>query len=207
MKFMKTLFILALLLIAASYKSLAQTNDISPELHEATKGADARLQFYLTNEFPIHTEIIVRNGETKCQVSYRGHTNVVVYVPIPEQEFDAHLFSASGKEISKATGCKFGQKLQPDRSLLAGTLSYFDGWRGYDRRLDFKNGNCSHFWGFDILKSFRIKEADQYRLQVEVRLFTKDTNGLFQPFILPPVEAKVNISASDLGKLNSTRQP
>jgi hypothetical protein len=57
------------------------------------------------------------------------------------------------------------------------------------------------------LKSFRIKEADQYRLQVEVRLFTKDTNGLFQPFILPPVEAKVNISASDLGKLNSTRQP
>jgi len=107
MNYMKTLFILSLLLIAVSGKLFAQTNDISPELPKAMKEADARLQFYLTNECPIHTEIIARNGETSCQVSYRGHTNVVVYVPIPEQEFDAHLFSMSGKEMTKAPGCKF----------------------------------------------------------------------------------------------------
>src|SRR5208283_2196014 len=151
----KSLFILSLLLIAALCKSSAQTNDISPELSKEMKEADDRLQFILTNECPIHTEILVRNGETSCQVSYRGHTNMVVYVPIPEQEFDARLFAMSGKEIPKAPDCKFGQKLKPEKSLLAGALYYFDGWRSYERQLDFKKGNCSHFWNFDIMKSFR----------------------------------------------------
>jgi|SRR5665213_44002 len=194
MKCMKTFFVLSLLLIAALSKSSAQTNDISPELRKEMKETDDRLQFMLTNECPIHTEILVRNGETSCQVSYLGHTNMVVYVPIPEQKFDARLFSISGKEISKASDCKFGQKLKPDKSLLDGARYYsYDGWNGYDRRLDFKNGNHGNFWDFDILKSFQIKKAGEYRLQVQVRLFTKDTNGVFQPFILPPVETKVKI--------------
>ena len=197
---MKTLLILSLLLIAALCKSLAQTNDISPELRKKMKEFDDRVQCFRTNVCPIHTDIIAQNGQTICQVSYRGHTNMAIYVPIPEQEFNARIFSQSGKEIPKASDCKFGQKLQPDKSLLAGSLYYFDGWRSYERRLDFNNGNYSHFWNFDILKSFRIEEPDEYRLQVLVRLFTKDTNAVFQPFFLPPVEIVVNISKRDLGK-------
>jgi len=124
---------------------------------------------------------------------------MVVYEPIPEQLFDANLFSIDGKEIPKTSDCKFGQKLDPDKSLLAGNYSIQDDViRGHDRRMDFKNGDYSHFWRFDILKSFRIKEPGQYRLQVEVRLFVKDTNGVFQPFILPPVETKVNVSDTSL---------
>ena len=52
----------------------------------------------------------------------------------------------------------------------------------------------------NILKSFCIKDPGEYRLQVEVRLFTKDIKGVFQPFILPPVETKVNITENDLIK-------
>ena len=201
MKFMKTVFVLSLLLIVAACETLAQTNDISPELRKKIKEADDRLQFIRTNDCPIHTDIIVRNRETGCQVSYRGHTNMVVYEPIPEQLLDARLFSADGKEIQKTPDCKFGQKLKPDKTLFAGNYSIMDdAIRGHERRLDFKNGNNSHFWRFDILQSFRIKEPGQYRLQVQVRLFNKDTNGVFQPFILPPVETKLNISESELGK-------
>lgn len=192
---------MSLLLVAALSKSSAQTNDISPELRKEMKEFDDRVQFMRTNECPIHADIIARNGETSCQVSYRGHTNMIVYIPIPNQEFDARLFSMSGKEIPKVSGCKFGQKLQPDKSLLSGNNFIMDDViRGHERRLDFKNGNCSHFWDFDMLKSFQIKDPGEYRLQVQVRLFTKDTNGVFKPFILPPVETKVNISENALGK-------
>ncbi len=155
---------------------------------------DAKVQFMRTNECPIHAYIGIGDGETRSQVSfsYRGHTNMVVYEPIPEQLLDARLFSTDGKEIPKAPDCKFGQKLKPDKWLLAGNyIIPDDAMNVHYRRMDFKNGNCSHFWSFDILKSFRIKEPGEYRLQVEVRLFTKDTNGVFQPFILPPVETKV----------------
>ena len=203
MSIMKKVFVLSLLLTAPWYKSLADTNDIfgiPPEMWRI-KNTEDRVRFLETNLCPIHTEMITRKGETSCQVNYRGHTNMVVYVPIPEQEFDAKLFSMTGQEIPKARHCKFGQTLQPDEALLAGQLSYQDDViRGHDRRLDFKNGNCSHFWEFDVLKSFKIKKSGVYRLQVQVRLFTKDTNGVFQPFLLPPVEAKKNISESDLNK-------
>lgn len=194
MKFMKTLLILSLLLIAALCKTSAQTNDISPELRKEMKAADDRVQFMRTNECPIHTDILARDGETSCQVSYRGHTNMVVYEPIPEQQFDFRLFSMDGKEIPKATDYKFGRTLKPDKQLLAGNYSIMDdAIRGHDRRLDFKTGNYSHFWRFDILKSFQVKKPGEYRLQVQVRLFTKDTNEVFQPFILPLVETKVKI--------------
>jgi hypothetical protein len=191
---MKTLFILFLILIAGLCKSSAQTNDISPELRKEMKEADDRLQFIRTNECPIHTDIHAWDGETSCQVSYRGHTNMIVYEPIPEQLFDAHLLSEDGKEVPKTAGCKFGQTLKPDKRLLVGNYRIMDdAIRGHDRRLDFKNGNCSHFWEFDILKSFQVKKPGVYGLQVEVRLFTKDTNGVFKPFLLPPVETKLKI--------------
>lgn len=199
---MKTAFILSLLLIAVLCKSSAQTNDISPELRKAMKEADDRRQFFLTNECPIQAHInITRDGGMSCDVCYRGHTNMVVYEPLPEQLFDAHIFSTDGKEIPKMAGCKFGQTLKPDKRLLAGNYTIMDNAINvHARRLDFKNGNCSHFWRFDILKSFRVKKAGEYRLQVQVRLFTKNTNGVFQPFILPIVETNVTILQSDLAR-------
>jgi hypothetical protein len=207
---MKTLFILSLLWIVAPCKSPAQTNDISPKLRKEMKEMDDRVQFMRTNECPIQAHIIVRDGETSCDVACRGHTNMVTYEPIPEQQFDFHLFSEDGKEISKKSNYKFGQSLNPDKQLLTGNyLIQDDVIHVHIRQTDFKNGNYSHTWSFDILKSFRIKKPGEYRLQVEMRLFTKDTNGVFQPFILPPVETKVNISESDLGKspFQSGRSP
>jgi len=196
---MKTFFVLSLLLIAALCKSLAQTNNISPELGKAMKEMDAKVHFLQTNERPIQTFISVSQKETDFDVCYRGHTNMVVYEPVPEQLFDVHLFSADGKDISKTPDWEFGQKLKPDNSLLAGNYHIQDDViRGHERRMDFQNGNCSHFWKFNILKSFRIKEPGEYRLWVEVRLFVKDANGVFQPFILPAVESKVDISETNL---------
>jgi hypothetical protein len=206
---MKTLLILSLLLIAALCKSSAQTNEIPPELRKAMKEAEDRHQFFLTNERPIQASASLGEGYkggNQCQVSYVGRTNLVVYIPIPEQQFDFRLFSMDGKEIPKRSNYKFGQKLKPDKSLFNGDPAAIDAYSDsysdniYERRLDFKNFNHSHFWRFDILKSFKIKEPGEYRLQVQVRLFTKDTNGVFQPFILPPVETKVSISENDLGK-------
>ena len=190
----KKLLVISLFLIATFCKSSAQTNDISPELRKEMEAMDERVQFMRTNQCPIQATI-VWNGEPGCQISYRGHTNIVVYEPIPEQLFDFHLFSMDGKEIQKKIDYKFSQKLQPDKPLLAENYSIQDDViHGHYRQMDFKNGNCSHFWRFDILKSFQVKKAGEYRLQVEVRLFTKDTNGVFQPFALPPAETKVNIS-------------
>jgi hypothetical protein len=197
---MKSALIIYSLLTAAMVDSMAQTNGISPELREKMKEAETRMLFRATNACPIHTELFVWRGENKCQVSYRGHTNLVVYVPIPEQEFDARLFTVSGQEVPKTHDCKFGQNLQPDKALLAGVSYIMEGISGYDRRMDFSNVNESHFWNIDLLKSFQIKKSGVYCLQVQVRLFTKDTNGVFQPFLLPPVETKVDISERDLGK-------
>lgn len=195
---MKTLLITNLLVVATFCRLLAQTNSPSPD-KKINKDED-RVRLLMASERTIQTDILVSDGETSCQVSYRGHTNIVVYVPLPEEVFDARLYSMEGKEIPKTFDCKFGQKLKPDKALLTGSLSYFDGWRVHDRRLDFKNGNTGDYWRFDILKSFQVKKAGEYRLQVQVRLFSKDTNGLFQPFILPPVETKVVISERDLGQ-------
>jgi hypothetical protein len=50
------------------------------------------------------------------------------------------------------------------------------------------------------LKSFQIKDSGEYKLQVQVRLFIKGTNGVFQPLMLPPVETKVHISENNFGE-------
>jgi hypothetical protein len=125
-------------------------------------------------------------------------------MPLRSQAFDARLFNSDGKEISKSFyDEKFGQSLRPDKSLLDGSFRQsLPAMYGHSRELDFKNCHAddTRYWDFDVLSSFRIKEPGEYRLQVQVRLFTKDTNGAFQPFILPPVETKVKMSESDLGK-------
>jgi|GEM_PF-2248729 len=141
-----------------------------------------------------------------CYVGVRGHTNVMGFRPLPSQAFDAHLFGHDGKEIPKTFfyGHKFGQELKPDKEFKEflngkGPGVIHEMYDDTRRTLDFAAGaGSNHYWDFDVLKSFRIKEPGEYRLQVQVRLFTKDTNGVFQPFILPPVETKVIISESDL---------
>jgi hypothetical protein len=149
---------------------------------------------------PIHAVISLFGQQ--CWIGVGGNTNLVVYRPLRSQAFDAHLSAASGKEISKAWFThQFGRTLKPDKELLDGSFATnLEAQFGNSRMLFFPQNSSSHYWDFDILKSFRIKEPGEYRLQVQVRLFAKDTNGVFQPFILPPVETKVEISESDLGK-------
>jgi hypothetical protein len=156
---------------------------------------------------PPYTVISIRGigspPSPRCNIGIFGNTNLIAYKPLSSQAFDMHLFKIEGDEILKTSyGHQFGQKLEPDKKLLDGTFRNDPAeMYGHSRMLHFDTGDGdSHFWDFDVLKSFRIKEPGEYRLQVEVRLFTKDTNGVFQPFILPPVETKVNISESDLGK-------
>jgi hypothetical protein len=201
---MRTLLFATLLSLIAFCKSAAQTNSLSPELRKEIEAAEAKHEFMLTNRQPVLISINFRDGGTSCQISYWGNTNMVVYVPIPEQQFDFHLFSMNGKEIPKTSDNKFGQRLKPDQSLLNGNSEAVDVYSEsytdniYDRRLDFNHFNHSHFWRFDILKLFQIEKPGEYRLQVTVRLFTKDPSGVFQPFILAPVETKVNFN--NLGK-------
>lgn len=138
-----------------------------------------------------------------CKIGIGGHTNIIGYRPISTQAFDAHLFDENGKEIAKTFyGRSYGLPLNPDKKLLDGTwVNDLEAGYGHGRLLDFVHGYANNpEWKFEMLKTFRIKEPGEYRLKVQVRLFTKDTNGIFQPFILPPVETKVNISESDLGK-------
>ncbi len=138
-----------------------------------------------------------------CCVGVVGHTNLVAYKPLPEEAFDAKLFNQNGEEVSKAWfNPKFGQPLKPDKKLLDGSfLMDSDAMFGNSRELNFTNWDGSnHYWDFNIVKSFRVKKAGEYRLQVQVRLFVKDTNGVFQPFILPAAVTNVTILNSDLSK-------
>ncbi len=142
----------------------------------------------------------------ECWVGVRaGRTNLLAYRPLPTQAFDAHLIGQDGKGIAKSeAGRLFGQKLQPDEQFkefqMKGRAAYAEGFDGSRRGLYFLEGSDGndHYWDFNIVKSFEIKEPGEYRLQVQVRLFARDTNGVFQPFILPTVEKPVKISMSDL---------
>ena len=70
---------------------------------------------------------------------------------------------------------------------------------GNSRELLFEHGAGDfHVWDFNLVKAFKIEDSGPYRLQVTVRLFVKDTNGVFKPFILPPVSKEVKISDDDL---------
>jgi len=153
---------------------------------------------------PVHATIRLFR-EQQYWIGVGGNTNLVVYRPLHSQAFDAHLFATGGKEISKARfNHEFGQTLKPDKELLDGSYAMSsEAEFGHSRMMIFPRDSSAHYWDFDVMKCFRIKEPGEYHLQVQVRLFTKDTNGVFQPFILPPVETKVKISASDLGKKNS----
>jgi hypothetical protein len=147
---------------------------------------------------PVHAVISLVNGQ--CRIGVGGNTNVVAYRPLHSQAYDAHLFAKDGKEIPKAWfNHEFGQTLKPDKKLLDGSFAMdLDAQYGHSRMLLFPTCSDAHYWDFDVLKSFRIKEAGEYRLEVQVRLFIKDTNADFQPFFLPPVETHVKIPVGEL---------
>jgi hypothetical protein len=191
----------------------AQTNSSATNLSDADKlkvlqkMREEWLENQKTNP-PIYAVVFIDkedgNPAIKCEIGVLGHTNVTAYKPLRSQAYEARLFDMNGKEISKTADGKknFGLPLKPDKALLDGSFdSTGEAMWGNPRTLNFTNWDgASHYWEFNIVKSFYIKEPGNYRLQVQVCLFTKDTSGVFQPFILPPVETKVNISESDLGK-------
>lgn len=139
-----------------------------------------------------------------------GHTNIIAYKPLLPQRFDLHLYDANGKAVSKTWWAwwNIGATLKLDAKLLDGAFKNDEGF-GYSREVVFGPRSLGEIGGesppawiadFNIFQCFRIKEPGEYRLQVQVRLFTKDAKGVFQPFILPPVETRIDISANDLGK-------
>jgi hypothetical protein len=126
--------------------------------------------------------------------SYRigvfSDTNVVTYKPLPSQAFDARLFDPDGKQVIKThEGHKFGKPLAVDAELLDPIHHRILNVLRDERIVN----NQFPDWEFDLLKSFRIKKPGPYRLEVQVRLFFKDTNGVFQPLLLPAVEIPAKI--------------
>jgi hypothetical protein len=129
----------------------------------------------------------------------------VLYRPLPGQAFDARLFDTGGIEIAKTSyGNKFGREPTPDRSLLAGTYpkdfkDTYGHWRSRSRELISTNaGSSDYYWDFDVGRAFKVPTPGEYQLIVEVRLFAKDTNGVFKPFVLPAVSRMVRFTEQDL---------
>ena len=191
------------LVLALTSHSDAQ-NYWNPSLTETQRMAAMinleRVQAEALRASSLHT--VIRLCGEQCRIGVVGNSNLVVFKPLHSEAIDAHLFATDGKEVSKGWfNHEFGQTLKPDEKLLDGSFAVdLDAQFGHSRRLYFPRDSDAHYWDLDVLKSFRVKSAGQYRLQVQVRLFTKDTNGIFQPFILPPVETNIEISVSDLGK-------
>jgi hypothetical protein len=205
MKPLVTLFFATCLFGVSVCTLFAQTNPSSTNLSDADK---LKVLEKSWNEWrenqksnpPVYSRISIYN--TSCSIVVLGHTNFTAYEPLRSQAFEIHLFDAMGKEIQKtAYGKSFGLPLKPDKALQDGSFDYTgEALWGHLRTLNFTSlGGGSGGWEFRFINAFRIKQPSEYRLQVQVRLFTKDTNGVFQPFLLPPVETKVNITTKDLG--------
>jgi hypothetical protein len=210
--------LLAAALSLGIHAAMAQTNDIKEVLLlkqamvQTTNEQDVILlkqkiaaeEADRSNYIVIHCVLSTREwpGQPlECDIGFIGQTNVTAYKPLSSRAYEAHLFDVNGKEVPKtAYGKSHGLPLKPDKELLDGSWVYNPAYLyGDPRELDFR-GPCagSREWWFDMVKYFQIKEPGEYRLQVEVRLFTKDTNGIFQPFVLPSVETNLNISKMDL---------
>jgi len=135
-----------------------------------------------------------------CHIEVSGHTNLIAYRPLQSQAYVIRLYTYDGIEIQKTFyGRHFGLPLNPDKSLLDGS------WKnsvaaeyGHSRIIDFNNYANTDQWFADITNSFRIKEPGTYRLKVQLRLFVRDTNNMYQPFLFPPVETIVRFGDKDL---------
>jgi hypothetical protein len=175
------------------------TNEIAPsqaEIDAYLKRQTATPRVYRAGVYGV----ISIHG-TVCWVGLQGgRTNVVGFLPIPSQAFEAKLFDPAGNELPKTdVGKKFGQPLERDKEFkeyLAGDgpgaerqfhdgtrrLLYFDGGAGND-----------HYWEFDVSKSFQIRRLGEHRLVVQPRLFIADTNGVFHQSLLPLLQTNVTV--------------
>ena len=136
------------------------------------------------------------SGTGLTWIGVLGRTNLTAFRPLPSQAFDMQLFDENGKEIKKTWyGRQFGETAKPDKKLLDGTFRNDPGvFFGRSRELRFDHGaGESQMWSFNAVRAFKIKEPGEYRLLVTVRLFVKDTNGVFQPLILPPVSKQLKV--------------
>jgi len=184
-------------LVSSAYSEI----EWNPSISEADKAMMIKqLEAFREKVRKGHLEVSV-GGPNDHTVGVMGRTNLTAYKPLRLQAFDIQLFDEDGNEIRKTWyGRQFGQPLKPDKKLLDGTFRKDLGeMYGHSRELLFNHGaGESQMWDFDPIKAFRIKEPGTYRLQVTVRLFVKDTNNVFQPFILAPVSKPLKIVDDDL---------
>jgi len=120
-----------------------------------------------------------------CSIDVFGHTNLIAYKPLPSQAFDAHVVDEDGKQVQKYFfgGGKYGQSLKPDDELLDPAHHVSLNTIRDERTMDFNYCEWANpCWTFDVFKVFNFNKAGWYHLQVQVGLFRKDTNGIFQPF-------------------------
>jgi hypothetical protein len=171
--------LLAYVLVFSGAHAYAQNTAISP-----TGPGDLQVP---------HCEFRVIGG--MCQINVLGRTNLVAYRPLSTQAYLIRVFDMAGNELSKTFyGRRFGQPLKPDQTLLDGSWSNsIAAGYGHLRIIDFAHYGNEDGWAADIPKSFHLQEPGNYRVRVELRLFTKGTNGDYQPFFLPPVESIVKI--------------
>jgi hypothetical protein len=152
------------------------------------RGAEGRIQ----------TSLLFAYGFT-CLVDVIGHTNVIAYKPLPSQAFDAQLFDSHGNAVPKTSiGRAFGKPLEVDPELLDPAHHRIMNYLRDERTLRFDLGVWERVGQFMILQSFRVKNAGEYRLRVQARVFSKDTNRVFKPYAVLPVEVPIYISEDEL---------
>lgn len=143
-------------------------------------------------------------GPLYLRIGIEGFTNITLYKPIPKQAILFSLTGEDGKEVHKTTlGNSFGSELNPDKELLDGS------WKaslatqyGHPRKLIFNYCYANHSeWIYEFNKLFIVKSPGKYKLRVQIRLFTQESNQIFQPYILPTTEKTLDIIQRDIDGL------
>jgi hypothetical protein len=174
-----------LCLLPAQADSIASETNNSLEAGQRDDGPSASVKLHFSGKY----ECFIGLGPAK-------RIDLMMFKPLPSQAFEARLYDSTGRPIAKTrNGRKFGKPPKPDPELIDPikyrTLSILRDERtlmGFD----------AHIWDLNVLDSFRIKEPGQYRLEVEVRLFVKNTNGALQPIVLPPAEVSLIVDEGDI---------
>lgn len=149
---------------------------------------------------PSGFRVIVTPVGLNCFIGLIAFKIEPAYKPLPSQAFDAWLFDPDGKAVCKTREGRrgFGRPLVVDAELLDPLHHQILSILRDERTITMYTGGDAHIWDLDLLKSFRIKKPGPHRLEVQVRLFVKDTNGVFQPLFLPRVERVVNVRERDV---------
>jgi hypothetical protein len=164
-------------------------------------GASALAQVTNTNSVadgPLSVSVCAwRTGVAQVLVSSR--TNVIAYRPLRGQEFEARLFDARGKAVRKRrAGYAFGKPMVVDAELLDPLHHRIMNVVRDERTLRFPGDGGDLVQPFNLLQCFRVSKAGRYRLQVQVRLFTKDATGVFRPYLLPWGGTEVEFTEADI---------